>query len=192
MSNKSTPDKAPPPEFSRVYRLTQIHQQPLTLDLSANAEERAALVRRFGLVGLERLDATLTLTADGEDILADGTLRADVEQACVATGEPLAVHLDEPLLLRFVPEPEIVETEPDDGEIADASDGDARDIVHFEGGAIDVGEALAETLLLSLDPYPRSPGADQFLKQTGVLSEEDAGPFGALASLRDALGKSDQ
>ena len=43
--------------------------------------------------------------------------------------------------------------------------------------AIDVGEAVAETLSLSLDPYPRAPGAEEALKAAGVKSEEEAGPF---------------
>ncbi|HEV2747118.1 MAG TPA: DUF177 domain-containing protein, partial [Allosphingosinicella sp.] len=43
------------------------------------------------------------------------------------------------------------------------------------------------TLALSLDPFPRSPAAAEALKAAGVKSEEEAGPFGALAALRDKL-----
>ena len=64
---------------------------------------------------------------------------------------------------------------------------DECDIVFYEGGSIDLGEAAAETLALTLDPFPRSPGAAQALKEAGVISEEEAGPFGALAALRDKL-----
>lgn len=182
-------DSAGTPEFSRPYRLTQIRQQPLAITIEASAEERAALVRRFGLVSLDRLEATLTLTAEGEDVIADGQLMAAVEQACVATGDPIAVTLDDPLALRFTPEPDDLAAEGDEAEMPEGADAEGRDVVHFEGGAIDIGEAVAETLLLSLDPYPRSPDADSYLKQKGVVSEEEAGPFGALAALRDTLGK---
>ena len=61
------------------------------------------------------------------------------------------------------------------------------DVVFHDGAAIDVGEAVAETLSLGLDPYPRAPGADEALKAAGVKSEEEAGPFAALAGLRDKL-----
>jgi uncharacterized protein YutE (UPF0331/DUF86 family) len=61
------------------------------------------------------------------------------------------------------------------------------DTVFYSGGAIDLGEAAAETLALALDPFPRSPAAAAALKEAGVLSEEEAGPFGALAGLRDKL-----
>ena len=63
------------------------------------------------------------------------------------------------------------------------------DVVFYDGAAIDLGEAVAETLVLSLDPYPRAPGAGETLKAAGVKSEEEAGPFGALVGLRDKLKK---
>ena len=35
-----------------------------------------------------------------------------------------------------------------------------------------------------MTPYPRSPQADTALKEAGVLSEEQAGPFAALLALK--------
>ena len=49
---------------------------------------------------------------------------------------------------------------------------------------IDLGSAIADTLALSLDPYPRSAGADAALKEAGVLTQEQASPFAALAKLK--------
>jgi len=63
------------------------------------------------------------------------------------------------------------------------------DVIGYEGGAIDLGEAVAETLALALDPFPRSPDADAALREAGVLSEEDAGPFAALKALKEKMGK---
>ena len=34
-------------------------------------------------------------------------------------------------------------------------------MIFYDGAAIDIGEAVAETLLLDLDPYPRAPGAEE-------------------------------
>jgi uncharacterized metal-binding protein YceD (DUF177 family) len=66
------------------------------------------------------------------------------------------------------------------------------DVVFYEGGAVDLGEAVAETLSLSLDPYPRSPAADAALQEAGVVSEEQAraesSPFAGLAALKDKMG----
>jgi hypothetical protein len=59
----------------------------------------------------------------------------------------------------------------------------------YEGGAIDLGEAAAQTLALSIDPYPRSPAAEAALREAGVKSEEDAraeaSPFAALKALKE-------
>ncbi len=43
---------------------------------------------------------------------------------------------------------------------------------------------------LSLDPYPRSAGAEGALKEAGVMTEEQASPFAALAQLK--RGNSDK
>ena len=62
-------------------------------------------------------------------------------------------------------------------------------MVFYDASAIDVGEAVAETLLLNLDPYPRAPDAEEALKEAGVKSEEEVGPLGALSGLGDQLKK---
>ena len=64
------------------------------------------------------------------------------------------------------------------------------DVIFYDGASVDLGEAVAETLALSLDPYPRSPDADATLRKAGVKTEAEAGPFGALAALKEKLGKS--
>ncbi len=46
-------------------------------------------------------------------------------------------------------------------------------------------------MALSLDPFPRSPNAAATLKEAGVISEDEAGPLGALSGLKAMLeGKS--
>lgn len=52
-----------------------------------------------------------------------------------------------------------------------------------DGAFVDVGEAVAQTLALALDPYPRAPDADARLAAAGVTVAVEAGPFGALAGL---------
>ena len=121
-------------------------------------------------------------------VSATGRLRAAVTQSCVATGAPVEAVIDEPFRVLFSPLP------PADGgeEEIELSEKDL-DIVFYEGAAVDVGEAVAETLSLALDPWPRAPGADEALKGAGVKSEQEAqaeqapGPFSALAALKDKL-----
>lgn len=154
------------------------------LELVAGEEERRAIAKRFGLLSLNRLEAAATLERDGPRIRALGRIRAELEQSCVATGEPVREIVDEPFELVFVPEPA---TPAPDEEIE--LSGEECDTVFYSGGAIDLGSAIADTLALAIDPYPRTPGAEAVLKQAGVLSEEQAGPFAVLAKLKKGDGQ---
>lgn len=149
------------------------------IDLAADEEERRRIADRLGLESLERLEAHALLSRDGERVRAQGRLKASLAQPCVVTGEPVATHADEPFDIIFLPQPE-----PDrpDEEI-ELSESDCE-IVFHDGSTVDLGEAIADTLALSLDPYPRSAGAEAALKEAGVLSEAEAGPFAALAKLK--------
>jgi uncharacterized metal-binding protein YceD (DUF177 family) len=148
------------------------------IELVADEEERTAIAKRLGLPSLDRLDAHATLARDGDRIRATGRLRASLEQSCIATGSPVAEHVDEPFEVVFVPEPG--EGRPDEEIELGAAD---CDTVFYEGGAIDLGSAVADSLALSIDPYPRSPDAEDALREAGVMSEAEAGPFGGLAKL---------
>ena len=167
-------------EFARPQRVDTIGDEPRTVEIEADAQERAALARRFDLIGIERLAGTFTIRRDAAGIVAEGRVAAAVTQACSVTGDPLPATIDEPVALRFVPE---VDAGQDEVELGD---GDI-DVIPYDGGLIDLGEVAAETLALALDPFPRGPNAEAALKEAGVLSEEQAGPFSALAALKDKL-----
>ncbi|WNO54284.1 YceD family protein [Stakelama saccharophila] len=170
------------PEFSRRYRLDRLGAGTVSEDIVADADECAALARRFGLISVDRLQARCTLRREGGTVFLDGHLTARAQQRCVATDAPVPAEIDEDFAIRFVPA-----ATPEEEEIE--LDADSCDTIFYQGGAVDLGEAAAETLALSLDPFPRSAQADEVLHDAGVLSEEEAGPFGALAGLRDKLAK---
>ncbi len=149
------------------------------LDLVADEAERQAVAERLRLASLQRLEAHAVLERDGTRVRACGRVRAALEQSCIGTGEPVAEHVDEPFEINFLPAP--VEGVPD----AEIELGpEDCDVVFYDGQAIDLGEAIADTLALAMQPYPRSPDAEDALKEAGVLSEEQAGPFAALAKLK--------
>ena len=172
------------PEFSRPVPVDTLGPGPRSLAIEATAEECAALARRFGLVEIARLSAEALLARKGDEVGAWGRFEAAVTQSCVATGEPVEAVVDEAFDLVFRPTP--APGRPDEEVELGESE---LDVIFYDGAAVDLGEAVAETMSLSLDPYPRAPGADAALKAAGVKSEEEAGPFGALASLRDKLKK---
>lgn len=167
-------------EFSRPERLDLIGERERAVSIEADAGERAALARRFGLVAVDRLAGAFALRREAAGYAVRGRVTADVVQACSVTGDSLSVAVDEPVALLFV---EARGGGDEEVELA----GEALDTVEIEGGAIDLGEAAAETMALALDPFPRGPGAADALKAAGVLSEDEAGPFSALAALRGKL-----
>lgn len=175
---------APVSEFPRPMRLDTLGEAERDVPVEANEAECAALARRFGLIALDRLSATVRLSRDGQTVLATGRIAAAVTQPCVATAEPVPALIDEPFRLRFVPDEAATESE----EIELSADD--CDTVVYTGGEIDIGEAVAETLALALDPFPRSPDAAATLKAAGVVQEDEVetGPFAALKALRDKLG----
>ena len=145
------------------------------IDLVADEAECAAIAKRLDLISIERLEAHAVLAFDGREMRVSGRIRAALEQSCIATGEPVPTRIDEPFELTFLPEPggrpdDEVELGPDE-----------MDVVFHDGAAIEFGQAVADTLALVLNPYPRGPNADAALKAAGVLSEEQAGPFAMLA-----------
>lgn len=160
------------PEFRRPLHLGSVGPDGRREVLEADAAERAALARRFGIPAVESLRAELRLRleADGA-VRAEGRLAADVVQNCVVTLEPVAQRVEEAVALRLLPagvEPRDEPDEPDD--------------ITSEDGVADLGEAVAEQLALALDPYPRAPGAALPAEANDAAEH----PLAALAKLRPA------
>lgn len=163
-------------EFSRPVVLANIPRSGQRESLAATPEECEALARRLGLLSLGKLEAKVALTPQaGGNVAVRGRMQASVTQACVVTLEPVTQEIDEEIDWR-VPPPAAEPSEPDEEDILEGPDE-----VEAENGVLDLGEALAQQLALSLDPYPRAPGAG--------LGPEGAGdkpvtPFSALSRLK--------
>lgn len=170
------------PEFSRTFRRDEIGERPRDVRVEANEAERAALAARFDLQSLETLVGTAAIMRIAAGIRVSGRIIATAVQSCVATGAPVPAEIDEPFELLFVEENALA-SDADEIELSAAD----CDVIGYDGQAIDLGEALAQTVALALDPFPRAPGADDVLREAGVLKEEEAGAFGVLADLKKAL-----
>lgn len=164
-------------DFAHRLPLNQVRDGE-RIEIAASEDERHWIAERLGLRSLDRLEAHAVLDRKGEIVRARGRMKASLCQSCVVTDEPVDAHADEAFDIYFLPEP------------ADGSDEEVElveadcDVVFHDGSAIDLGSAIADTLALSLDPYPRSAGAKAALKEAGVLNEAEAGPFAALARLK--------
>lgn len=174
-----TPAMTPVPEFSRPIEVARLAPGGEAIALVATAGECAALARRFGLEALAELAATLSLSPGaGGVVAASGSLRARFTQRCVVTLEPFEQTLEIPVQLVFRP------ATAADRAADQTLDPEAEDELPYEEGWFDLGEAVAETLALALDPWPRRPGA----VFEPPPEPPAAGPFAALARLGRGRG----
>lgn len=162
-------------ELSRPYDATRLPAAEQVIE--ASAEECAALARRFGLVAVQSLAARIMVKADGPTVRATGQLKADVVQSCAVSGEDLPVKIAEPIALHFVPPADSPESE-EEIEL-EAED---LDEIEMEGTRFDLGEAVAQSLALAIDPYLEGPGAEE-VRKAGLLGQGEGSPFAALKGL---------
>jgi hypothetical protein len=167
-------------EFSRPVRARHLPAKPITLEVDPG--ERDALARRLGVVAVHSLRAEVSLIAAGEAVLATGELAADLIQTCAISGDDFPVHIAEPITLRFVP-PRVRPPEEDLELPADSADE-----IEFEGDSFDLGEAVAQTLALAIDPYATGPDADRVRVEKRLVADDDR--RGPLADLLDGLKRS--
>ncbi len=166
------------PEFSHIVTVAEAGQGR-DVAIEADAGARARIAQRLGLIEVSRFTVKAEVRAAAGGIAVKGAIGADVVQRCAATDLPVPTTLNEGFDLKYLRDIDAGSAE----EEIEISDSDC-DILPLENERIDLGEAAVQTLSLALDPFPRHPDADRILAEKGVLSEEQVGPFAALAKLR--------
>lgn len=168
----------PAPEFSFLVDPRRLPTGPVTL--SASEDERAALAVRFDIVGIGRLEATVLLTEERGAVRAKGQLEAEIVQTCAITGDDLPATIREQVDLRFVPAANHGHAPGAEVELT----ADQLDEIEYEGAQFDLGEAIAESLALAIDPYAAGPDAEKVRQAYGLADEGPKGPLAeALARL---------
>jgi len=156
------------PELHRPIPIDRI--SGADIEVQASPAECAALAKRLLLPAVGAVWCRWRCRAlPGGVFAAEGRLKAELTQICVVSLDPFPAKVDERFEVHFVPEDQIGDPDPDE-EI---------DEIPYQGFEIDLGEATAEQLALSLDPYPRKPGA----VLPPEASDEPVHPFAALARL---------
>lgn len=169
-------------EFSRIVDIAGLAEDEVRRDITANEREREALARRFGLIALDRLTATVRLVrVRGGAVRVNADFEADVVQCCVVTLAPVPAHVTESLSVAF--SPKAAHEPAEDIDLSPMAEEVPEPLV---GGAIDVGETVAQYLALALDPYPRAPGVrfEPVIYAGPEHKVLENSPFSALASLR--------
>lgn len=165
----------PPSELTRMIKTRPLPGEMVVIE--ATAEERAALAARFALGAVDRLRAEVALEQRPRAIRATGRLRAAIMQPCAISGEDFPVTIDEAIDLRFIEENQRPATEDEEIEL----EADDCDEIEYSGEMFDLGEAVAQTLGLAIDPYAEGPNADAARLAAGIVQEgEQDGPLAAL------------
>ena len=161
-------------------RLIDLRQLPQGMhEVTADDAERRRLAGRFGLSAIDRLAATLVFEPDAGRITVTGRIMAAIVQPCAISGEDFPVAIDEPVSLRFVPAHSAT---PVDEEIELSTE--ACDEIEYSGTAFDLGEALAQTLALAIDPFAQGPDAERARAEHGLAGQSGGGAFAALAGFK--------
>ena len=183
-------------EFSRVIDRDRLASAPLALELRAEPHELGALARRFGFLEIKRLSARIHIkpSAATSLIVVNGTLEAEVTQACIVTLQPVDCGIQEAIEASFTLTAQ--DGREQDLEIDPLAD-DPPEEVGLEG--LDLGEWLAQQLMVAVDPYPRSAeveAEDAAVDGVGVeggggkgrdwRDPDDSSPFAVLKSLKGA------
>jgi uncharacterized metal-binding protein YceD (DUF177 family) len=158
--------------FSDPVRLHQIGQG-VSRTLEPDEATRKRIARNLDLASLDAFTAEMELKPTDAGWRLKGRVRADAVQTCGLTLEPLPVTIDHRFSITLA---EAVEEETD--EIVIDMDEEAPDLI--EEGRIDLGQYAVEQLALSLDPFPRKPGAE-FVQPP---EPAEISPFSVLRSLK--------
>jgi uncharacterized metal-binding protein YceD (DUF177 family) len=165
------------PEFSHMVDLRQIGDAPVIL--IPDEAERRRLAGRFAITAIDSMRAELRLTVEGQTVEAKGKLAASIVQMCAISGEDFPVKINEPVALRFVP---ASTTRAPDEEIEISADD--CDEIEYEGTAFDLGEAVAQSLALAIDPFAEGPNADKARAEHKLGGDIASGAFAALSALK--------
>lgn len=166
----------------------EIDRDAKSYELTATANQLADLSERFDLVALNSLVATVSISRKGHDegILIEGQVKADLIQRCIASLADVPEVVDVPFSLLLV-DPETADRMDADESYLDA---EQPEYDALEGDTVEVGEVVAQTVAISMNPYPRAEGIELSTgnKQGVSFNEpelEKKNPFAVLGKLKD-------
>jgi hypothetical protein len=177
--------------FSRPLVVDDLPDAGLEVAIRAKPDECEAMAERDGLEAISSLEADLRVTKQGRaGCNVSGILRANVAQICVVSLDPFETAIRADIDVDFAPAaagaPESLRARPDiaaDGDLAGLFSKQSEPPDPIVDGRIDLGAVVEEFLVLSLDPYPRKPGAR--FDEDAADPVEKISPFAVLRKLKE-------
>ena len=158
-------------EFSRPLQVDRVPALGCHERLAADEKECAALAKRFDLPRIHSLGGLLKVEPwRGGGLKITGTLNARVDQVSVISLETFTSDLEFAIERYFL--------SPRAGQPTAEEDVDV-----IENGIVDLGEILAESMALELDPYPRREG-EVFHDIEEHPESAKVSPFTSLSKLK--------
>lgn len=169
-------------ELAWDHAVQDIPEDGLQVERSASPEERDAVARSLDLLGCASLTARYALSLrGGGHVHLSGTVRAQVEQTCVVTLEPLLNNVEESFSVDYWPEGDMPESGGGELDISDQPE-----LEPIVAGRIEVGNVVFQALASGIDLFPRKPGVA--FEPPASASDDGShpgGPFAALAKMKN-------
>jgi uncharacterized metal-binding protein YceD (DUF177 family) len=177
---------------SRIVDASAVPDDGVERHLEWNAEERSALAKEFDLLGIDSLAADVAIVPwRGDGFAVAGRVRAVITQSCVVSLVPVEQTIDEPFEVHFVREDSRLAAaiKPGRDIIVQVSDEEPPEV--FSGRSIDVGSVVVEHLAVSIDPFPRAPGAEMpaEFRESERRTDKSESPFAVLEKLKNRDGR---
>lgn len=158
-------------EFSRPLEVARVPNLGSHEKITADARECNALAKRFQVPKIHAISAELKAKSwRGGGMKISGLAFMDVDQESVVSLETFRSQMSVPVERYFLNIPKGEENESE------------HDIDPIENGVIDLGEVVAETIALELDPYPRMKGEafTAVIEDDPANDEKKPSPFNVL------------
>lgn len=175
------------PEFSRRIELVCIPDSGLKKRVKASLAECRLLANRFGVSSISNLTAEVEAKSiDSHSYLVSVAFQVEVVQLCVVSLNPVRSRVNE----RFEVKVKNCFLEAASDVFIDMGDEDPPE--QLDEGGVDVGELIAQHLLLCIDPYRRIENSECYGKisqnisydgQPALEKEVKVGAFSALSTL---------
>lgn len=181
--------------LSHLVNVTRMPSKGLNIKLEPDDGVCAELATQCDVLSISEFSAQLNVKSWHKDgVRVSGQLNATLTQSCIITLEPVPAQIDAQIDAVFVPSTSKLAKPKINAEtrelIVEAEGDDVPEL--FELPNLDVGAVAAEFFALELNPYPKSPNADEIaaaLAEQDEKTKSDAAenPFAALTKIRDKL-----
>ena len=178
--------------FAASFDLGTVRDRTIEVPIEPGPAERVGIAHWLGIDSVQALKANIRLSRVGADeYVYDGRFEADVVQACVITLEPVPSHISGEIHRTFkvLPRPSTrrrkaaVEPPPAIPAVIDLSMAEDDGPELLDHPVTDLAAPLLEELALSLDPYPKAPGAAFAAPPEPLAPAEN--PFAVLEKLKN-------